>query len=95
MTTRDEIATEVDRIVHRLTTMPLNRLTVNVCDDVRAACQRIVDLTPSSRGHALPVPDSTWAGAMVAVVVRDLLDDPASDLETAHDVLVELRRELP
>lgn len=89
----DDVRVEAERIVHRLTTIPLTRVTAEVCDVVRAHCQAIVEL--HDHEHVLPTPEPGYAGAMVAVVVTDFLAEPAPRIAEAQAILTDLRRALP
>lgn len=98
-----DVERELNRVVDRLTTMPLTRAT-SAQAPVRQAAAQLVDLTRSVGGTVPPdaqVPDlATHAlGALIAVLGRDFLaaaraaTDP--DLDPALEALVSLRRALP
>ena len=95
-----DIEIETDRIVNRLTTMPIGRIDEALIERVRDAAQRIVDLTsdPSRPSSAsMPKVGPSALGAQVAVAVRDYLDTrtAASDDAAVAEVLTQLRRSLP
>ena len=96
----EEVDVEADRIVNRLTTMPIGRIDEALIEQVRDAAQRIVDLTPDpSRPPSARMPKvgPSALGAQVAVVVREYLDmrTAASDDAAVAEVLTQLRRSLP
>lgn len=95
-----EIEIEADRIVNRLTTMPIGRIDEALIERVRDAAQRIVDLTPDpSRppSASMPKVGASALGAQVAVAVRDYLDmrTAAFDDAAVAEILTQLRRSLP
>jgi hypothetical protein len=95
-----EIEIEADRIVNRLTTMPIGRIDEALIERVRDAAQQIVDLTPDpSRppSASMPKVGASALGAQVAVAVRDYLDmrTAASDDAAVAKILMQLRRSLP
>lgn len=95
-----EIDVEADRIVNRLTTMPISRVDEALIERVRDAAQRIVDLTPDpSRPPTAHMPrvGASALGAQVAIAVRDYLEmrTAASDDAAVAEVLTQLRRSLP
>jgi len=96
----EEIYVEADRIVNRLTTMPIGRIDEALTERVRDAAQRIVDLTPDpSRPPKVRMPKvgTSALGAQVAVAVRDYLNmrTAASNDAAVAEVLTQLRRSLP
>lgn len=95
-----EIEIEADRIVNRLTTMPIGRIDEALIERVRDAAQHIVDLTPDpSRppSASMPKVGASALGAQVAIAVRDYLDmrTAASDDAAVAKILMQLRRSLP
>ena len=96
----EEVDVEADRIVNRLTTMPIGRIDEALIERVRDAAQRIVDLTPDpSRppNASMPRVGASALGAQVAIAVRDYVDmrTAASDDAAVAEVLTQLRRSLP
>ena len=97
---RELIVAEADRVRSRLQTMPLTRVNEDVIAKVRAAAQRIVELTPDPDrpSHAvLPVAGPTALAAQLGVVVRDYVNmrTAASDDAAVAQILSDLRRMLP
>lgn len=97
---REEIQTECERIVHRLSTMPVTRIDAAVIDAVRLSAQQIVDATtnPQRPPHAqVPAVQPSGLAAQIQVVVRDYLDTQTAASEDAAvaKVLIDLRRSLP
>lgn len=95
-----DVEIEADRIVNRLTTMPIGRIDEALIERVRDAAQRIVDLTPDpSRppSASMPKVGASALGAQVAIAVRDYLDmrTAASDDAAVAKILMQLRRSLP
>ena len=100
-----EIQTELNRITHRLQTMPLARIDESVISLVNASARRIVDLTPDPTRPAdavLPLVGPTALAAQLTIVVRDYLDTTSGNETTAAsedaavvETLTELRRSLP
>lgn len=100
---RETIQVEADRVIDRLTGMPITRVDEAVRISVRDAAQRIVDRTPDPERPAdarVPIVGPSALGAQLAVVVRDYLEtttaasDDAAVAEVA-EVLTQLRRSLP
>ena len=96
----EEIDVEADRIVNRLTAMPIAKIDEALIERVRDAAQRIVDLTPDpSRPPNASVPrvGASALGAQVAIAVRDYVDmrTAASDDAAVAEILTQLRRSLP
>ena len=98
-----DIETERDRIVTRLTTLPIGRIDEALIERVRDAAQRIVQLTPDSArpsNASMPKVGPSALGSQVMVAVRDYLDmrtaasDDAAVAEVA-EILTQLRRSLP
>ena len=102
---RSEIHTELDRITHRLQTMPMARIDESVISLVNASARRIVDLTPDPARPAdasLPRVGPTALAAQLTIVVRDYLEAQSENETTAAsedaavaETLTELRRSLP
>jgi len=95
-----DIETERDRIVTRLTTLPIGRIDEALIERVRDAAQRIVDLTPDpSRppSASMPKVGASALGAQVTIAVRDYLDmrTAASNDAAVAETLTQLRRSLP
>ncbi len=99
----DEIEVEAERIVNRLTTMPIARIDEALIERVRDAAQRIVQLTPDPArpsNASMPKVGVSALGSQVMVAVRDYLDmrtaasDDAAVAEVA-EILTQLRRSLP
>lgn len=100
-----EIHTELDRITHRLQTMPMARIDESVISMVNAAARRIVDLTrdPARPADAsLPRVGPTALAAQLTIVVRDYLENRSDNATTAAseeaavvETLIDLRRSLP
>ncbi len=101
MTSPEEtIRTELARVNSRLETTPVARIDHAFIEQVRAAAQRIVDLTPDpSRptGSLLTEVGPTALAAQLTVIVRDYLDmrTAASDDAAVAETLIDLRRSLP
>ena len=96
----EEIDVEADRIVNRLTAMPIAKIDEALIERVREAAQRIVDLTPDpSRppNASMPRVGASALGAQVAIAVRDYVDmrTAASDDAAVAEILTQLRRSLP
>ena len=96
----EEIDVEADRIVNRLTAMPIAKIDEALIERVREAAQRIVDLTPDpSRppNASMPRVGASALGAQVAIAVRDYVDmrTAASDDAAVAEILTLLRRSLP
>lgn len=96
----EEIDVEADRIVNRLTAMPIAKIDEVLIERVREAAQRIVDLTPDpSRppNARMPRVGASAIGAQVAIAVRDYVDmrTAASDDAAVAEILTQLRRSLP
>ena len=97
---RNQIAIECDRIVHRLSTLPLHRIDAAATSSVHAAAQRIVNATPEDARPSsayLPQVAPTGLSAQLAVVVRDYLNTTTTASEDAAvvKIVTDLRRSLP
>jgi len=97
---RADIEVEASRVSTRLQQMPLQRIDAAVAEMVRAAAQRIVDLTvePERPGSArLPVLAPSGLAAQINVVVTDYVNSTtaASEDTAVVEILIELRRSLP
>ncbi len=98
-----ELERELDRVVDRLTSMPLARAE-GAAADCRTAALVIVDQT-RALGDEIPVDAELpelgpqGLGAMIAVLGTDYLDAvrraPDADVSVVTAALVELRRALP
>lgn len=97
---REVIEQEIERIVHRLGTMPLKRIDAQVQQTVSDAAQRIVDLTPDpQRPEGVRIPDvgALALGPQLAVVVADYLECTTAAPEDAAvaKIVTDIRRSLP
>lgn len=97
---RDEVAREGQRVVDRLRSMPLTRLTGDVAGRARALAQALADRAADLEGRPRrPVPDvgDPAVGDQVAVMVADLLtlDLPDEEWTAIGAELVAARRALP
>ena len=101
MTSPEEtIRTDLARVTARLETTPIARIDRVLIEQVRAAAQRIVDLTPDPArptGSRLPEVGPTALAAQLTVIVRDYLNMPTAASEDAAvaEILIDLRRSLP
>ena len=96
----EEIDVEADRIVNRLTALPIAKIDEALIERVRDAARRIVDLTsdPARPPNAsMPRVGASALGAQVAIAVRDYVDmrTAASDDAAVAEILTQLRRSLP
>lgn len=104
--TEDELRaleTELDRVVDRLSSMPLQRaaLATAACYETAAeilARTRVLDSGVPADAE-LPRLGPHGLGSLIAVLGRDFLDAakaaPLSDVRAVTDRLIELRRSLP
>jgi hypothetical protein len=97
---RDEVAREGQRVVDRLRSMPLTRLTGDVAGRARALAQALADRAADLEGRPRrPVPDigDPAVGDQVAVMVTDLLalDLPDDDWREVARELRHARRVFP
>lgn len=85
-------ARELERVVDRLRSMPLSRLTV-AAPLAHAACAQILQAIDDVR----PVPRLAdhASGDQLAVIGRDALERRPDRAEAIEAVLVDLRRALP
>lgn len=93
---REDITRELDRIVDRLSTMPLTR--AQGCEAVvHSTAVTIVDLTGVHTSADLPHLQAHALGSLLAVVGRDYLVTARNDERDQQvlDLLIALRRELP
>lgn len=98
---RADTERELQRVVDRLTTMPLARaesasVDVHRCAEVLVAQGRALEV-PIPADASLPFLGPQGLGPLIAVLGRDCLDAARapSDLEQVLDALVRLRRALP
>lgn len=98
---RHETERELQRVVDRLTSMPLNRMDqargdVQECASVLLAQGRLLGVAVPADVTVPDLAPSGW-GAMIAVLGQDCLAAaPAdADLTALHAALVALRRSLP
>ena len=98
-----EVERELDRVVDRLTSMPLARAAASTPDVERAAAT-LLALTRAIHpdvpaNAALPHLAPSGLGAMIGVLGHDWLRaaaaDPEADADAVLDALVDLRRRLP
>lgn len=97
---RGEVAREGQRVVDRLRSMPLTRVTGEVAVQARALAQALADRAADvERRPRRPVPDigDLAVGDQVAVMVRDLLalDLPEDDWREVARELADARRAFP
>jgi hypothetical protein len=101
VTDRDDVSTELRRVVDRLNSLPLSKVEP-LRDDCHHVAALIVDQTrqhaptvPS--GETLPMVGSTAAGAQLSVVGRDYLAaaPDSADHTIVLAALTDLRRSLP
>ena len=96
----DPIDREASRVIARLETMPLSKVSQDVITKVQVAAAGIVTLTPDpERPSDATVPSlgPTALAAQILVTVHDYLDKrtAASNDAAVAEILTELRRSLP
>jgi hypothetical protein len=96
----DPIDREASRVITRLETMPLSKVSQDVIEMVRIAAEGIVMLTPDPdrpSDATMPSLGPTALAAQVLVTVHDYLDKrtAASNDAAVAQILTELRRSLP